>query len=74
MLDMAKKDIYLEDELLKEWMHALQSDFLKKGVKITYKQILYKYIFGVPYDKLLPEKIETLPRPVLTRLLLQKNR
>lgn len=71
---MAKKDIYIENELLKDWMHGLQSDLLKKGEKISYKQILFKYIFGVPYTEILPEKMDNLPNPILTRYLLQKNK
>lgn len=72
---MADKDLYIENALLKEWMKDIQADELKKtGVRVSYKEILFKYLFGVPYDSVIPEKLSNLPRPILTRYMLQKNK
>ena len=70
---MAKKDIYIENALIREWMNRIQAEKLKKGDKVSYKQILFKYIFGISYDMPLPETLEELPRPILKRYLLMKK-
>ena len=71
---MAKKDIYLESELLKEWLKNEQADIMKRtGERVSYKQVIFKYMFAIPYTDQIPEKIDNLSAPVLKKYLKIKN-